>query len=440
MSKKISRSSSLVRLSCQLLMIVCAVATHHAAAQQNNKIAPSSAAGARREAVSAATNEVLAETGEMRHLPPLGPVKSGVKSRDEIKNLIISRLNEDASPQELRANEAALREFGLIDADFRLRPFMINLLTEQIAGYYDPRSKQFYLADWIDIDAQQLVMSHELTHALQDQHFNLSRFEKWPKGEGDAELAAQALVEGDATLAMSFYMVRDPQRALGILKSMLSATGNSEQIDKAPRALRASLLFPYEQGRNWALEVYHRGGWDAVSKAFTDLPASTEQILHADKYFAREAPIKITLPNIAAALGRDWKQVETDVNGEWGYYLILGQFLPDDEAARKAAEGWGGDRFALYEQTGTERLCVAHLSAWDNEQEAREFFDAYAKRSELRYNVATNIARPSASDTFSLQTRDGAFVMERKGARVLVVEGLAPQQKERVLNTLRAAL
>ena len=97
---------------------------------------------------------------------------------------------------------------------------MIRLLTEQVAGYYEPKTRQFYLADWIDIDGQRPIMAHELTHALQDQHFNLRRFDHWPKGDSDAELAAHALIEGDATLTMALYVANNPLRTLTFLRSM----------------------------------------------------------------------------------------------------------------------------------------------------------------------------------------------------------------------------
>ncbi|HVG39268.1 MAG TPA: hypothetical protein VM870_08275, partial [Pyrinomonadaceae bacterium] len=151
--KKRRRQSPLIVFAANFLAFFCCVATPVAFAQQQRPaVAPSSVSAARSEAVKAATNEVLAETGELRRLPPLRPVVSGVKSREEIKNPVVTRLNEETTPQEMHANEAALRAFGLVDASFKLRPFFINLLTEQIAGYYDPRAKEFYLADWIDLD------------------------------------------------------------------------------------------------------------------------------------------------------------------------------------------------------------------------------------------------------------------------------------------------
>ena len=115
-------------------------------------------------------------------------------------------------------------------------------------------------------------MAHELTHALQDQHFNLRRFEHWPKGDADAELAAHALIEGDAVLSMKIYMTRHPLVALAFVRAMESSNSSSEQFNHAPRALRETLVFPYEQGTEWTTVLYKRSGWNGVSQAFTDLP------------------------------------------------------------------------------------------------------------------------------------------------------------------------
>ena len=111
------------------------------------------------------------------------------------------------------------------------------------------------------------MMAHELTHALQDQHFNLRRFEKWPPGDSDAELAAHALIEGDATLAMTLYMAKNPLVALAFSRSLITGVA-TEQFNQAPRAMRESLIFPYMQGMEWATQLYRRGGWTMVSNAF----------------------------------------------------------------------------------------------------------------------------------------------------------------------------
>src|SRR5690348_7631923 len=339
-------------------------------------------------AIVSMTDAMLKETSELRELKILKPVKSGAQSRTEIERMIVKNLDAETTPEEMHAAETLLKVFGLAPKDFAYRSFLIKLLTEQVAGYYDPKAQQFYLADWIELEGQKPVMAHELTHALQDQHFNLKRFENWPKGDSDAELAAHSLIEGDATLAMTLYMAKHPLVALAFIKSLGSQENSTEQFKAAPRALRESLLFPYEAGSTWATAVYRKGGWDLVSKAFTKLPQSTEQIMHPDKYFAYEAPLKLTLPELKLQLGPTWKHIDSDVNGEWGLYLLLDEYLNDVAESKKAAAGWGGDEFALYEGANPADLFVAQLTAWDTPVDAREFFDAYLKRTWNRYPEA----------------------------------------------------
>jgi hypothetical protein len=417
MSKQIKTRA--VRLAALLFSLwLAALAPARAQVQST----PPPAVNPKSATIAAATDEVLRETSEIRKLPVLRPVKSGAQSRAEIEGMLIKNLDEEATPEELHASELTLRKLGLVPADFQLRPFIIKILTEQVMGYYDPKTQIFYLADWVSLDEQQPVMAHELTHALQDQHFNLNRFEHWPHGDSDAELAVHALVEGDAMLAMSFYVQRDQKRMLAMMKSM--SGGSTEEIDKAPRALKESLLFPYDHGLTWVQQLYKRGGWAQVSQAFTDLPQSTEQIMHPDKYFAHEAPVKVSVPDIANALGAGWRRIDYDVNGEWNYYQILAEYVPSTSEVERAAAGWGGDRYAVYEHKPDGRVAIAQATVWDTEQDAREFFDAYAQRTERRYKDALLDARTSTPTRSVWTTSEGAVVIERQGARVVVLEGL----------------
>ena len=386
-------------------------------------------------AIVSMTAAMLKETSDLRELSILKAVKSGAQSRTEIEHMIVKNLDAETTPVEMHAAEVLLRVFGLAPKDFAYRSFLIKLLTEQVAGYYDPKAQQFYLADWIELEGQKPVMAHELTHALQDQHFNLKRFENWPKGDSDAELAAHALIEGDATLAMTLYMAKNPLVALAFIRSLGAQEVASEQFKQAPRALRESLLFPYEEGSAWATQLYKRGGWEMVSQAFDKLPQSSEQILHADKYFAYEAPQKLTLPDFKSALGPTWKRLDYDVNGEWGCYLILDEFLNDSSESKQAAAGWGGDRFALYETGKPDEFFVAQLTAWDTPVDAREFFDAYAKRTAKRYADAKEVK--STGDRLEWQTSSGGAALELRGSRVAIVEGVPSAiDSAKLLNTI----
>jgi hypothetical protein len=412
----------------------------------------------RNAAIVAATAAMLKETSDIRQLTVLRPVKSGEQSRADIERMLIKKLDEEMTQRETHAAEVTLKKFGLAPPGFAYRPFIIKLLTEQVAGYYDTKERAFHLADWLELEIQKPVMAHELTHALQDQHFNLRKFEKWPEGDADAELAAHALIEGDATLAMTLYMAKNPLVALAFVRSVGSGGVSSEQFNRAPRALRETLIFPYMHGVEWATQIYRKGGWRLVSQAYSQLPLSSEQVLHPEKYFSYERPVTVTLPDLTSLLNRssnqqtanskrpnrrsranklptthrllrtsNWRCIDYDVNGEWGYYLILDQFLKSAAESKRAAAGWAGDRYALYEKPETGEVFLAHLSSWDTEEDAREFFDSYVKRTVVRYPAAallTGIDKPSADTLRRWQTSEGSVVVELLGSRVLVLEGV----------------
>jgi len=435
MSKQNCRVLALLCLFCLLTVSLLVDNRASAHGPQGASVATGIA---RNAAIIATTDSVLKETSELRELPILKPVKSGAQSRTDIERMIIKNLDEESTPAEMHATEVSLKKLGLVPVDFQYRPFLIRLLTEQVAGYYDPKAQQFYLADWIELEGQKPVMAHELTHALQDQHFNLRRFEKWPKGDSDAELAVHALVEGDATLAMTLYMAKNPLVALAFIRSLGAEGMSSDQFKQAPRALRESLVFPYEQGSEWTTQLYRRGGWAMVSQAFTKLPQSSEQILHIDKYLSYEAPVKVTLPDLRSALGAGWKRIDYDVNGEWIYYLILDQFLNAPAESKRAAAGWAGDRYEIYEGAAPSDVCVAQMTVWDTETDAKEFFDAYAKRTLKRYPSAkATTSSRERSESREWQTPEGNVALELRGRRVLILEGI-PQRVEmnRVLRLL----
>jgi hypothetical protein len=416
MSKQINRGLALLILLC-----LCA-----ASLTTRSQAQATAAGAAQNAAIISTTDAVLKETSELRELSILRAVKSGAQSRSEIERMIVKNLDSDTTPAEMHAAEVLLHVFGLAPNDFEYRAFLIKLLTEQVAGYYDPKAQQFYLADWIELEGQKPVMAHELTHALQDQHFNLKRFEKWPKGDSDAELAAHALIEGDATLAMTLYMAKHPLVALAFIKS-LGSESSSEQFKRAPRALRESLLFPYEAGSNWATQVYRRGGWDMVSKAFDKLPQSSEQILHPEKYFSSEPPVKVTLPDLKLQLGPTWKRIDTDVNGEWGLYLVLDEYLNNSSASKAATDGWGGDQYALYEGAKSTDVFIAQFTTWDTAIDARDFFVAYLQRTWKRYPNAEKtdtVSTTERGERHEWKTATGRGVLELRGTRVLILEGI----------------
>ena len=395
--------------------------------------------------VLTATKEVLETVSRIRGLDIKSPVKAGLKNRDQIEQAVIRDLDENTTPQEFEATSKALTKFGLIPRGFRLRECVIKVLREQVAGFYEPKSREFFLAGWLPISEQKPVMAHELTHALQDQHFDLRRFEHWPKGDSDAELAVHALVEGDATVVMLQYSVDQEGRTLDVTKIgsltalMLQQTESDDRekypaLAGSPAVLRETLQFPYVYGVGFVQEVLKNGSRSGLDHSFSRLPLSSEQVIHPDRFIAGEAPVKITLPALVDVLGPGWKEVDTDVNGEFGYQLVLGEFVTAKNA-RDAAAGWGGDKYALLENRASGSLLLAQVTTWDTEADAREFFDAYSDRTAKRYHLAATGRTPSPRMT--VRTDEGLVSIELRGKDVVIVEGARSQQQ---LNRVLAAL
>ena len=382
---------------------------------------------------------ILAEVSRLRGLPVRHPVKAGIQSRAEIERHLVDDLNKRISPEDFDAAAKALIAFGLAPRGFDYRDLLLRILTEQVAGYYRPKTKTLYLADWLTLEEQRLVMVHELVHALQDQHFDLTRFEEGPKGESDRDLAVQALIEGEAMGVMLTYMLKPQGLDLTSIPIPLTAIfeqlramddDRSRVLQSAPAAVRESLLFPYTYGTAFIQYLVQRDSWARVSRAYADPPDSTEQILHPGKFLSRDRPVRIRLSDVRSLLGPSVRKRLTDRNGEFGYRLILHEYV-DRRTAERAAEGWEGDQFALYEDARTGHLILVHLSTWESEAEAYEFADAYARRTTRRYKTAREIPHELNASWRVWETDEGRVYIERRGTDVLVLEGLPNQWADR---------
>jgi hypothetical protein len=382
-------------------------------------------------AALSATEEILKTVSRLRALDIKHSVKSGFKTKDEIEQSVIHDLDEKTPAAEFEATQKTLVKLGLISREFRLRDYVVQLLREQVAGYYEPKTKEFYLAAWLPLVDQKRVIAHELVHALQDQHFDLKRFDHWRKGDSDAELAAHALVEGEATLVMIEYDFDQQGLQLDVAKLGALADGLLEQdndsdaknypvLAGAPRVLKENLQFPYLYGAGFVAAVLKGRSWQTLDDSYASLPASTEQIMHPDKFIARDNPVKIELPDLVAMLGKDWKQEDADVNGEFGYQVVLAEFI-SKRKARTAAAGWGGDRYALFENKTTCATVLVEYTAWDSASDAKEFFDAYSERTEKRYKVS----KPTdpSSNPRVYETGEGLVSIELRDKDVVIIEG-----------------
>lgn len=313
----------------------------------------------------------------IRGLRPKAPVSPTVLDDAGIKKFVADSFGKDNPPDFMAANERIMKALGLLPADASLTDLYISLLGSQVAGLYSPDDKKLYVVSKSGGlgPTEKVTFSHEFTHALQDQNFDLGSLRLDEVGQGDRSFARLSLVEGDATLVMSMWEIQHLSQAeLGQIMAGAGSDDSLKILLAMPPILRESLLFPYTLGLGFVQGMQGQGGWDAVNAAFGRPPASTEQIINPDKYAAGEAPIPVALPKtLASDLGTGWKVGLEDSFGEFQMGVWLKQNLTAPAAtAVDAAAGWGGDRVAVVNGPGGAWAVVLR-TAWDTDADAQQF-------------------------------------------------------------------
>ncbi len=321
----------------------------------------------------------LARVAAARKLPATGPVESEVIGRNELLRRMKQELTEDLEPPLLQGSTELLFALGAAGADLDYLGSMLELLSTQLAGFYDPRTKKMVLLDDLGADAEQATLWHELVHGLQDQHYDLKRLMKWESGRGDALSAVQSLAEGDAMSGMlDVSLAATGRTALDLPDNVLSSSmGMLEampEIATVPRILKRSIVAPYADGMAFVHALRREGGWAAVDAAWRALPPSTEQILHPDKFRAHEAPEVLAV--VSPPAGGPADAVYRDVLGEQALRIAMEEWVPN-ATARDAASGWAGDAIAVF-ATGERRAVGIHLR-FDDEAHARRAFEVVAR-------------------------------------------------------------
>ena len=372
-----------------------------------------------------AADEVLAEMSKLVSLPILSPLKKSLRSREEIRAYLLQKMKEDKDADKRYADQKTMEKFGLIPKDYPLDQTLVKVLTEQIAGLYDPDSQEFFIADWTSPADERPVMSHELTHALQDQHFHIDKWTDAAKPNDDGELARDAVIEGSAMAAMLDYELGgkgsirdlgdfDPAMLLGDLDS-------SPELSKAPKVLQDELLFPYLAGIRFTQHLLKAGnGWPGFYRVFDKPPLSTQQIMHPDLYLQGVVPAKIELPPAKGLISADWKKLDENNMGEFGVQEILKQFLAKERSTALAAD-WTGDRYAIFENQKNKRTMLEFLIRLASDADAARFYGAYSEILELKYNQRTNLMR--RPNFFSFDTAEDGVFLRCMDSDCFVLEG-----------------
>ncbi len=363
-------------------------------------------------------DRIARETAELRELPPIAEIDDVLVSQDELLAMMPELIAEEIAPEDAIAQSRSLAALGLIPAGTNLLDLTVRLMGEQAAGFYDPLSDEMLVVFDGNPGLTEYFYAHEVIHALQDAHLDPDDLmEDLTALNGDQTLATLALYEGDAVAGSAAYLERHPALALALLRE---ADRDFPVMDEAPASVAIVLLFPYTSGATFVDRLLAEGGWDAVDAAYADLPASTEQILHPLKYLERDEPSLVALPDLTTALGTGWHVVDENSLGELQTAILLADFAPGEgfnditgvitlpEAARNAAAGWDGDRYALWEDGDRETL--VWRSIWDTPQDARAFSRALAQFGNDRWNGVFNGESPD----------DVALVTPEIAARILL--------------------
>jgi hypothetical protein len=399
-------------------------------------------------------DEILKFASEDTNLPIVHSVKRKLITRDEINKFLREKFDEDEGAKRLQRSEIVLKKFGLLDRNFNLRPFMISLLTEQVAGFYDNKTKTVNLLDWIAPEDQKPVLAHELTHALQDQRVGLT---KWSEVGSDAIAknsqedtehiqtdeandARDAVAEGQAMVVFLDYSLRSTGRSLanspellGALKDKIADNSGSPILARAPLLLQKSLMFPYSDGMSFEDAILVKGGKDAAFGAvLANPPSSTSEILHPEAYMAHTPVPVLRLPDIHPLIDAEYTPYDVGVIGEFDVDILTELFGGQSIAEALTPEWRGGIYYAAQrksavmaeQRASTASIALLYESKWKNEDSARSFLRVYAGQLPRKYSTLTRRTKDETDASEQVySTNEGDVLLSIDGTGVFVSEG-----------------
>ncbi len=436
-------------------------------AKSATKITPEQA-----QQLFALVDELIKFSSQETGLPIKSTVKRNLMTRTAVESYLEEKFNEDEGAKRLQRDEIVLKKFGLLDRDFDLKPFLLALLKEQIEAFYDSKTKTVNILDWVDPDEQKPVMAHELTHALQDQHADL---EKWDNqtpdnvshdASGDQDhlardemdTARDAVAEGQATAVQMNYMlkpmgkslVKDPE-VLDVIRSQMNSTEDSPVMARAPLLLSESMLFPYREGLSFEQDIWMDQGQTAAFAGALDRPPSSSwEILNPRVYEQKRIPAIPLLPNIHPLVDSLYTPYDIGQIGELDVHIIT-ELFGGDNASRDLTPAWDGGLYwagqlrsatTPAEQASTKSIGLFYLSVWKNADSAQVFTKLYAKNLGRKYSsvqLQTTADLSAPSDDGSVEqvysTDEGPVVITTRGKLVFVSESF-PLPLARKLTSL----
>ncbi len=381
-------------------------------------------------------------------------VKRQLTTRSEVEAYITKHFDEDKDTKKMERSEIVLKKFGLLDHDFHLQPFLVSLLREQIAGYYDNKTKTVNLLDWIGPDEQKPVLAHELTHALQDQHLDL---EKWGDQamEGlshdvdtdnkhiavdEADTARDAVAEGQAMAVFIDWGLKPKGVTIRTVPNIMAenaddpnaSAADSPVLARAPLVLQQQLLFPYQEGLNFEqVLLQDKGTETAFAGALDRPPSSSYEIMNPKAY---EAGVKVPLlrmPDIHPLLDRDYDAYDIGVMGELDVRM-LAELFGGRPAGAALASQWDGGIYYVgqsrqaktpQQQATTASVAILYLSQWKTEDAAQKFATLYANSLNKKYSsVKADADAAQNAQEQVYNTEEGPVLIARTGRLLFISE------------------
>jgi len=398
-------------------------------------------------------DEILRFASDDTGLAEKRSVKRRLTNRDAIEKYLLTKFNDDRDAKRIERSEVVLKKFGLLDRDFNLQPFLISLLKEQIAGYYDSKTRTVTLLDWIEPEQQKDVLAHELTHALQDQRVNLKKWNNQTPitlsknyAEDNRHLSMdeeddtrEAVLEGQAMAVLVDYSLKPQGKSLmtapdmvATMKDQMGDTADSPVMARAPLLLQQSLVFPYREGLGFIQQLLIDHGKQAAFAGVLDNPPSTSwEILNPAEFEAGNKPPQLKIPDIHPLLSTNYAPYDIGAVGQLDL-RILATLYGGEEASKRLTPQWDGGYYYAAQieseaakklpSSSTGTIATLYISAWKSERAAQNFAAIYADNIARKYSSVRPDEKESTNDETVWQTAEGPVMIVVRGKQVFISE------------------
>jgi hypothetical protein len=415
-------------------------------------------------------DRIFAFAAEDTGMPKHAAVKRRLVSKEDVEKYASGQMAKEEFTKSLAKSEVSMKKIGFLPRDFNLKEFLVKSTGQEIAAYYDDETKTISMLNWVPPDRQEPILAHELTHALQDQNYDLAKWMKAkPAGnqaagapvDGDMQIARKAVVEGQAMVVYMDYLLKPVGRSLedtpGLIYQMeepaVKAVIDSQLMHDAPMILREMGGFAYQQGLIFEGELLHKGGKKmAFAGAFARPPRNSHEVLQPAAYINGEKLPTVRIPDMGEVLNNEYDAYDSGGIGELDVRALLKQY-GERKVADEISSAWQGGAYVTFRRKDKEvaevapstgDLALLYFSRWKTPQAAEWFASFYARAVSQRYHSATVETVPACAgetcpvSVAQITTEEGAVIVEHwKDNSVVVSEGFDPTTAAKLRTALR---